>query len=87
MYQLEQYLERSKDIIGERTNNEEQYDNEIVKWLRKTGDIKKSLKKANKKYPSEAMQYDESNIDNIHSHYHYLMEHAEIVRKLKAKGH
>ncbi len=71
----------------ERTKNEEQYDNEIVKWLRKTGDIKTSLKKANKKHPSEAVQYDENNINDIHSHYHYLMEHAEIVRKLKNKAH
>ncbi len=87
MNQLEQYLERSQEIIGERTKDEEKYDNEVVKWLRKTGNIKKSIKKANRKFPSEAIKYDETNIDDIYSHYHYLMEHEEIIRKLKSMGH
>ena len=87
MNMLDQYLARSKEIIGERTKEEEKYDNEVIKWLRKTGDIKKSLKKAKKKYPHESLGYDETNIEDIHSHYHYLMEHAEIIRKMKSMRH
>lgn len=83
MNQLEQYLERNQEIIGERTKEEEKYDNELVKCLRKTGDIKRAIKKANKKYPTESLKHDETNIDDISAHYHYLMEHMEIIRKLK----
>ena len=83
MNQLEQYLERSQEIIGERTKEEEKYDNELVKWLRKTGDVKRAIKKANKKFPTESLEYDETNIDDIGTHYHYLMEHTDIIRKLK----
>ena len=84
MNTLELYFARSEEIIGERTKEEEKYDNEVINWLRKTGDIKKSLKKASQKYPDESLGYDETNIEDIYSHYHYLMEHAEIIRKMKS---
>ncbi len=38
---LDQYLERSQDIIGERTPEEEAYDREVVKWLERTGKIRR----------------------------------------------
>ena len=44
---IEQYLERANEIIGERSKEEEKYDNEVVKWLRKQGNIRKALNKAN----------------------------------------
>jgi hypothetical protein len=66
---FEQYLERANEIIGERSKEEERYDKEVVKWLRKQGKIKKALDKANQKYPNQALQYDDSNIDDIESHY------------------
>ena len=43
MKELEQYLERANDIIGPRTKEEEQYDNEVVKCLKKYGKIRKAL--------------------------------------------
>ena len=52
---LEQYLNRANDIIGDRTKEEERYDNEVLRWLRKGKGIKKALNKANKKYPKEAL--------------------------------
>jgi len=76
----EQYLQRSQEIIGDRTPEEELYDNEVVMWLKKFGKIRKALNKANKKYPNEAMQYDDSNINNISSHYEYLLQHMEITK-------
>ena len=79
---IDQYLQRSQDIISERTAHEERYDNEIIKWLKKYGKIRKAINKANKKYPNEALKYDDSNIDDIASHYEYLMQHMEIVQKI-----
>ena len=79
---IDQYLQRSQDIISERTSHEERYDNEVIKWLKKYGKIRKAINKANKKYPKEALKYDDSNIDDIASHYEYLMQHMEIVQKI-----
>lgn len=79
---IDQYMQRSQDIIGERTPEEEKYDNELIKCLKKYGKIRKAINKANKMYPDEALQYDEKNISDIEAHYDYLMKHMEIVGKI-----
>jgi hypothetical protein len=78
---IEQYLLRSQEIIGNRTQEEKRYDKEVIKWLRKGKNIGKAIKKANKKYPKEALQVDESNINDVSAHYEYLLEHEKILRK------
>lgn len=79
---LDQYIQRSQDIIGERTPEEAKYDEEVVKWLRKYGKIRKALNKANKKFPEEALTYTDDNIGDIESHYDYLMKHMDIMGKI-----
>ena len=78
------YLDRSHEIIGERTPEEVAYDNEVIKQLRKGRNIKKALKMAGQKYPSEALHCDEETIGDIAAHYEYLTEHEEIIRRLSA---
>jgi hypothetical protein len=78
------YLDSSHEILGDRVPGEMAYDNEIVKQLGKGRDIKKALKMAARKYPSEALQWNEENIGDIAAHYEYLMEHEEMTRKLSA---
>ncbi len=80
---IDQYLLRSKEIIGDRTPEEEQYDNEVIKWLKKYGKIRKAINEANKKYPDEALELDETNANDVAAHYEYLMEHIEIIRKMR----
>jgi DNA-binding protein H-NS len=41
---IDQYMQRSQDIIGERTPEEEKYDNELTKCLKKYGKIRKAIK-------------------------------------------
>jgi hypothetical protein len=79
---IEQYLSRSREIIGNRTQAEIRYDNEVLRWLRRGKNIEKAIDTANKKYPEEALKTDDSNIDNVVAHYDYLMQHDEIMRKL-----
>ncbi|MCK4904999.1 hypothetical protein KAS42_01970 [bacterium] len=80
---IEQYLSRSKEIIGDRNQTEIRYDNEVLRWLRKGKKIKNAIIKANKKHPDEALQLDKSNINDVANHYDYLLEHEKIMRKLK----
>jgi hypothetical protein len=79
---FEQYLNRADEIIGDRTKDEIQYDNEVLRWLRKGKGIQKAIKKANEKYPKEAMQVDENNISDIAAHYEYQLEHEHIIHKI-----
>lgn len=78
---IDQYMHVSQDIIGERTSEEEKYDNELIKWLKKYGKIRKAINKANKMYPDEALKYNDENIGDIEAHYNYLMNHMEIAGK------
>lgn len=79
---LEQYLSRAQEIIGNRTKDEERYDKEVLRWLRKGKGIKKAINQANQKYPNEALKVDDSNINDVASHYDYLLEHENIMRKI-----
>ena len=79
---LEQYLNRADEIIGDRTKDEIRYDNEVLRWLRKGKGINKDIKKANQKYPKEAIQVDENNINDVAAHYEYQLEHENIMRKM-----
>ena len=79
---FDQYLKRSQEIIGDRTKEEEQYDFAVIENLQKYGKIRKALNKANKKYPNEAIKYDETNINDIEAHYLYFMDHLKIMKKI-----
>ncbi len=79
---IEQYLQRANEIIGNRSKDEERYDKEVLRWLRKGKNIRKAINKANKKYPSEALSIDESNVNEVANHYDYLLEHDNIIRKI-----
>jgi hypothetical protein len=79
---IDQYLRRSREIIGDRTEAEERYDDEVVAWLRKGAGIRKAIHEANNKYPDEALEIDEANVDDVAAHYEYLVQHAEITQKI-----
>ncbi len=78
---VEQYFKRSKEIIGDRTQDEIRYDNEVLRWLRKGKNIRKSILKANEKYPNEALQAGQYTLDDVAEHYDYLMKHEEIIKR------
>jgi hypothetical protein len=80
---LRQYLARADEIIGERTKDEIRYDNEVIRYLRRGKNITKAIAKANEKYPSEALAISEELLPDIHARYEYLLEHEEIMKKMK----
>ena len=79
---LSQYLQRSQEIIGDRSREEIRYDKEILRWLRKGKKIQKAIQRANKKYPKEALQVDKKTINDVAAHYDYLLEHENIMKKM-----
>lgn len=83
---IDQYLRRSQEIIGSRTESEERYDNEVIKWLKKGMTIGKAINRANERYPDEALKLDKTNVDDVAAHYEYLMQHIEILQKVSKVG-
>jgi len=83
---LDQYLQRSQEIIGDRSPAEKRYDNEIIRWLRKGKKIRKAIDKANKKYPKEALEIDSTNTADIAAHYDYIMQHEEMMNKIASSS-
>jgi carbonic anhydrase len=81
---LKQHLELAAEVIGERTPDEEKYDREIIRWMRRGKTISKAIAKANEKYPAEALQVDNDNSADVRAHYEYLAEHDAITEKLNA---
>ena len=79
---IKPYLSRSQEIIGDRSRAEIRYDNEVIRWLRKGREIKKAIKKANKKYPTEALKFDSTDLNDVASYYDYLLEHENIIHKI-----
>lgn len=80
---LEEYLKRANEIIGPQSKEEELYDTEVVRWLKNYGKIRRALNRANKKYPEEALHYDDSDLEELKDRYEYILNHNDKVKKLR----
>lgn len=78
----QQYFAGFEEELAQRTPDEVAYDNAVIKELSKGRSIKKALKIAAKKYPDEALQYTDENIDDIQEHYEFLLNHELIKKKI-----
>ncbi len=83
MNPLEAYITRSKEIIGDRTSTEKKYDADVIKGLRRGKSIGKAIEAANRRHPGEALDIDDAKIDDVAAHYDYLLQHEEIIKKLR----
>jgi hypothetical protein len=80
------YLESAAEfsaMLKERTPGEIAYDSEVVVGLRRGLSILRALELAKEKYPDEVIQWDDDSIVDIKDHYEYLMNHEDILSKLK----
>ncbi len=82
---LKQYLDRAKEIIGERTASEIAYDNAVVEALNSGLSLEAALSLAAQRHPGEAIQCDSGTISDIAAHYDYLKAHDQIMKKLQMK--
>jgi hypothetical protein len=83
---IKTYLDRASEIIGHRTPGEIAHDDAVVEALNLGRTIEEALTIAGRKYPDEAIKWDDGNIDDIASHYDYLKEHARIMEMLGKRG-
>ncbi|MBL9205756.1 MAG: hypothetical protein JNN01_11760 [Opitutaceae bacterium] len=80
---LKKYIETSAKVIGFRTPAEKAYDNEVLRWLHITKDMRSALDKANQKFPTLARVVSDEQLPEQESRYEYLRGHEQIVRRLK----
>ena len=80
---LKAYLDHAAEIIGHRSPGEIAHDDAVVEALKHGHSIKESLAIARAKFPDEAIQWNDDNIDDISAHYEYLRNHSDIKRMIE----
>ena len=80
---LKQYIDRAEEIVGERTPDEEKYDREVIRWLRRGKNITKPLPRLIRN-THKALQVNDDNLVDVEAHYEYLAGHEAIMEKLDA---
>jgi len=62
---IKAYLDRAYELIGDRTATETAYDDAVVEALNQGRPIEEALSTAARKYPDEAISWDNSNIGDL----------------------
>ena len=83
--EINAYLERTREIIGDRSEDEVEYDNAVVAHLGVGKDIKRAIRAANREHPSEALQPSAKHWPDLAARYDYLLEHQAILKRLGIK--
>jgi len=83
--QINAYLERAREIIGNRSPEEIAYDDAVVANLGTGMDIEKSIANANLKYPGEALKPKAEHLADLAARYEYIAEHKKIIKRLGIK--
>jgi hypothetical protein len=83
--EINAYLKRAREIVGDRSQLEIDYDNTVVAHLRSGKDIKSAIRAANQEHPEEALQPGADHWTDLADRYDYLLEHQTILKKLGIK--
>ena len=80
--QINAYLARARQIIGERSQAEIDYDNAVVAHLNSGADIKNAIAAANRMYPNESLAPGPGDWPDVEARYQYIREHKRILNGL-----
>jgi hypothetical protein len=70
--QINAYLERAQEIIGDRSSGETEYDDAVVAHLSAGMDIKRAIGPANQEHPDEALNPGADLWSDVAARYEYL---------------
>ena len=79
------YLKRAREIVGERTPAEIEYDNTVITGLAGGADIQGAIAAANRKHSDEALNPTPNQWADLAARYDYLRQHEEILKKLEMR--
>ena len=83
--QINAYLTSAREIIGDRSQAEIEYDNAVVAHLNTGMVIKRAIGAANQQYPEESLKPEADHWDDLAARYDYLKEHQVILKRLGMK--
>ncbi len=83
--EINAYLARAREIIGERSEAEIDYDNAVVAHLGAGKDIRRAIRAANQEHPEEALKPGVDHWPDLAARYEYIMEHKAILERLGMK--
>lgn len=83
--EINAYLLRAREIIGDRSSSEIDYDNSVIAHLNRGMDIKRAIRAANHEHPEEALKPLPDQWPDLASRYGYVIEHKAILEKLGMK--
>lgn len=83
--QINSYLERAREIIGERSPTEISYDDTVVAHLNSGMQIKRAIAAANQEYPEEALRPSADDWADLEARYQYIAEHKVLLKRLGLK--
>jgi hypothetical protein len=79
------YLKRAREIIGERTSAEIEYDNTVIAGLARGMDIQRAIDAANRERPGETLKPKPNQWVDLAVRYDYLRQHNEILKQSGSK--
>ena len=79
------YLARVREILGDRTDTEIEYDNTVIVFLAKGMDIKRAVDAANREHPHEALKPDPAHWEDLAARYDYIIQYKLMLQKLGIK--
>lgn len=79
------YLQRAREIIGERSPGEIAYDDSVVAHLGEGMDIKRAIRSANRAFPEKAMEPGSKQWGDLAIRYEYIAQHKAILKKMGVK--
>jgi len=80
------YLKRAREIVGERTAAEIEYDKTVTAGLARGMDIQRAIAAANQEHPDEALKPQPNQWADLVARYEYIRQHNEILKKLEMTG-
>ena len=80
--EINAYLQRAREIIGDRSQAEVDYDNSVVANLNRGMDIKQAIRAANQEHPEEALKPGADHWPDLAARYQYIREHKAILKTL-----
>jgi|APIni6443716594_1056825.scaffolds.fasta_scaffold872579_2 hypothetical protein len=79
------YLAQAREILGDRTDPEIEYDNTVVAFLATGMDIQSAVDAANREHPDEALEPDPAHWEDLAARYDYIRKHKLMLQKLGIK--
>jgi len=80
--EINAYLQRAREIIGDRSQAEIDYDNSVVAHLSTGMDVKRAIAAANERHPKEALRPGPDHWTDLAARYQYIKEHKDILKRL-----